>query len=328
MKKKLKILILIKSFNKSLPKHEPKFDTIKAIEKFADVRYWHKNGEINDILNRMKFIPDFILHYDNAWSSSLSPMIKGLGTIKIPKGCIVIDIHYSPAKRRKYINNNKIDLIFSVTKSPFLKTFPQYKDKFRWFPFAINPEVFKDWNIEKDINFLLMGQVFDRERKSANKTQTPRGKYPFREEVLVKMRKEEGFLFHQHPGHHARQTSTAFLNVNYAKELNRTKMFFTCGSKYHYPVLKYFEAPACRSLLLAKPVPDLLELGFIDGENFIACNESNFHEKAMYYLENEAERTRITDNGYQFIHTHHTNDVRAQQFVKHVEEYLAEYSTP
>lgn len=324
-KEKLKILVLIKSFNKSAPKHQPKFDTIKAIEKFADVRYWHKDGNINDILVALNFTPDFILHYDHAWNSPLTPRIKGLGKINIPKGCFVIDIHYSPSERVKFFNRNKIDLIFSVTKSPFLKKFPQYKDQFRWLPFAINPEVFKDWQIEKNINFLLMGQVFDRERKSRNVTGTPKGKYPFREEVLVRMRKEEGFLFHHHPGHYAKNTSKNYLNEKYAKELNRAKMFFTCGSKFQYPVLKYFEAPACRTLLLAKPVPDLTELGFVDGENFVACNESNFYEKAMYYLENEEERTKIIDSGYEFIHTHHTNDVRAQQFIEYVEEYLASY---
>ncbi|WML58020.1 glycosyltransferase [Neobacillus sp. PS2-9] len=324
MTEKLKILILIRAFNKSLPKHQPKFDTIKAIEKYADVRYWHTNGDIHEIIKKLNFTPDFILHYDHAWGSSLAPVISGLGTINIPKGSIVIDIHYNPTDRRNFFTKNKIDLIFSVTKSPFLKTFPQYQEQFRWFPFAINPEVFKDWNSKKDINFLLMGQVFDRERKSNNKTNTPRGKYPFREEVLVKMRGTEGFLFHQHPGHRAKQSAKAYLNQKYAKELNRAKIFFTCGSKYNYPVLKYFEAPACRTLLLAKPVPDLVELGFVDGENFVACNEDNVYETAMYYLENEAERTRIMDNGYHFIHTHHTNDVRAQQFVKYVEDYLAE----
>lgn len=320
---KLKILILIKSFGNSLPKHQPKFDMIKAIEKYAEVRYWHKNGAITDILKTLDFTPDFILHYDFAWRSALSPIITGLGNIDIPKGCFVIDIHYSPQERNKFFKQNKIDLIFSVTKSRFLQTFPQHKEKFRWFPFAINPTVFKDWSMTKDINFLLMGQVFDRERKSRNLTNTPRGKYPFREEVLVKMRDSKGFVFHSHPGHYAKSTSKAFLNERYSKELNRSKMFFTCGSKFNYPVLKYFEAPASRTLLMAKPVQDLLDLGFEDGVNFVACNEANFQEKAMYYLENEEERNRITDNGYNFIHSRHTNDSRAQQFIKDVQDFLA-----
>lgn len=84
--------------------------------------------------------------------------------------------------------------------------------------------------------------------------------------------------------------------------------------------MKYFEAPACKTLLFAEPVPDILELE--DGENFVACNQSNFYEKAMYYLKNEKERKRITENGYQFIHTKHTNDVRAKEFVQEVQKFL------
>ncbi|MBB5148313.1 MULTISPECIES: glycosyltransferase family protein [Ureibacillus] len=320
MQKKLKILILIRQFTKNFPKHKHKFETIKAIEKFADVRYWYRDGNIHDILKQLDFKPDFIFHYDIGWGYVLAPRITGLHEINIPKGCYVIDTHYSPAERRKYFEQNKIDLIFSATKSSFLKTHAKYKDKFRWLPFSIDPTIFKDWQLEKDIDFLLIGQLYDRTKKTGYQSMTPKGKYPFREAVLEKLRGEKGFVFHPHPGHNA--SSNALVNEKYAKELNRAKIFFTCGSRLQYPVLKYFEAPACKTLLLAEPVPDILELGFKDGENFVACNQSNFYEKAMYYLKNEKERKRITENGYQFIHTKHTNDVRAKEFVQEVQKFL------
>ncbi|MGG1397244.1 glycosyltransferase [Bacillus salipaludis] len=268
----------------------------------------------------MNFIPDFILHYDIAWGNALSPNITGLDEINIPKGCIVIDIHFQPATRSKYFVKNKVDLIFSVTKSAFLKSYPEFIDKFRWWPFSVSPNICKDWGLEKDIDFLLNGQVFDRTGKTPNLTRTPRGRYPFREKVLAKMRGVEGFFFYPHPGHNA--PNHAFVNENYAKALNRAKIFFTCGSVLKYPVLKFFEAPACRTLLLAEPVPDILELGFKDGINFVACDQVNFFEKAMYYIENQEERQRITDCGYQFIHTHHSNEERARQLVKDVQDFI------
>lgn len=320
MKQKVKILILIRNFAKSYPKHKAKFETIKAIEKFAEVKYWYRDGNIHDILKELDFKPDFIFHYDIAYGYVLAPRIRGLHEVDIPKGCFVIDAHYSPGERRRYFDRNKIDLIFSVTKDSFLKRYEQYKDKFRWFPFAIDPTVFKDWQLEKDIDFLLIGQLYDREKKTGYRTLTPKGKYPFREAVLEKMRGEKGFVFYPHPGHNA--SSKSIVNERYAKELNRSKIFFTCGSKLQYPVLKYFEAPACNTLLLAEPIPDILELGFKDGENFVACNQSDFYEKAMYYLKNEAERKRITENGYRFIQNHHTNDVRAKEFVEEIKKII------
>ncbi|MDM5340605.1 glycosyltransferase [Fictibacillus enclensis] len=321
MTEKLKILILVKEFWRNLPKHKPKFDMITAIENYADIRFWHSNGNIFDIIKKLDFIPDFILHYDIANHYGLSPNITGLGQTNIPKGCIVIDSHNNPAKRKQYFKDNKIDLIFSVTKEHFLKTHPEYKGKFRWFPFSINPSMFKDWELDKEIDYLLVGQLYDQMHKTLNNTNTRKGQYPFREEVLNRMRGVKGFVHHPHPGHMA--PSNAFLNEKYANELNRSKIFFTCGSVYKYPVLKYFEAPACRTLLLAEPNQDILDLGFEDGVNFVACNRTNFYEKAIYYLEHEEERRRITDNGYQFIHTYHTNDVRARNIVNEIEEFLA-----
>jgi len=320
VEEKLKILILIRPFDMSYPKHRPKFETIRTIEKYAEVKYWYTNGNIHEIMETLNFTPDFILHYDMAYSYALAPYISGLDQVDIPKGCFVIDSHFSPTTRSHYFESNKIDLIFSSTKSHFLKTYPKYADKFRWFPFSINTKIFKDYNLEKDINFLLMGLVFDGTEENGYKSMTPKGIYPFRDEVLRRMRNVEGFVYHPHPGHNAGEN--ALVNENYAKELNRAKMFFTCGSEFKYPVLKYFEAPACKTLLLAEPVPDIYELGFKDGENFVACDRSNFYEKAMYYLENESERIRITENGYKFIHTEHTDDARAQNFVREVRNFI------
>ncbi|WP_449539524.1 glycosyltransferase family protein [Ferdinandcohnia sp. Marseille-Q9671] len=319
---KIKILILVRPFWKNYPKHKPKFESLQAIEKYADVRYWYNNGNIDDIIGRLNFRPDFIIHYDIAWGSALSPSISGLNKIDIPKGAFVIDIHYNTGARRKYFVNNKIDLIFSLTKSAFLKTYPEYNEKFRWIPFSINPDVCKDWQLNKEIDYLLMGALYDPEGKTANLSKTGKGKYPFREEVLMKMRQMDGFVFHPHPGHQGKQKHGTYLNEMYAKELNRSKIFFTCGSSLKYPVLKFFEAPACKTLLLAEPVPDILDLGFEDGVNFVACDKTNFYEKAEYYLENEEERQRITENGFNFIHSQHTNDVRAQEIVTYIKEYI------
>jgi hypothetical protein len=325
MNDKLKILLLIKPFWRKFPKHLPKFETITALEKVAEVRYWYRDGNIQEILKKINFHPDFILHYDVAWGYAFSPMISGLDQVDIPKGCIVIDTHYFPYVRRQYFKDTNIEMIFSLTKSPFLKTFPEYQEKFRWWPFAINSGIFKDWQLEKDIDCLLMGQVYDREGTSPDKTNTPKGRYPFREEVLEKMRNTKGFVFHPHPGHDA--PSSAILNQKYAQELNRSKIFFTCGGVYKYPVLKYFEAPACRSLLLAEPVQDILDLGFIDGQHFVACDQTNFQEKAAYYLENEQERQFITDNGYEFVHKFHSNQARVLQLIQYIEEFLRNQAT-
>lgn len=147
---------------------------------------------------------------------------------------------------------------------------------------------------------------------------SPKRKIPFREAVLQTMKHEEGFVHHPHPGNvitDEEEIKQAFLNEKYAQELNRAKIFFTCGSALRYPLLKFYEAPACRTLLLAEPNQDIFDLGFKDGTHFIACEVEDFYDKAKYYLQNKKERQRITDNGYRLVHSQHTYHARAQEIV-------------
>ncbi|MBU8741300.1 glycosyltransferase [Bacillus licheniformis] len=320
MRRCLKILVLIKTFWKTMPKHEVKYKMMKSLEEFAEVMYWHTDGYLPDILDKIQFRPDFIFHYDIAYGFSLSPNIRGLKDTNIPTGAFVIDSHFNKQIRSSYFEDNQIDLIFSVTKEHFLNEYPQYKDKFRWVPWAVDPEIFKDWKLKKTIDYLLMGLVHE-----GNKRYPPKGKYLFREAVLQTMKHEEGFVHHPHPGNvitDEEEIKQAFLNEKYAQELNRAKIFFTCGSALRYPLLKFFEAPACRTLLLAEPNQDIFDLGFKDGTHFIACEVEDFYDKAKYYLQNKKERQRITDNGYRLVHSQHTYHARAQEIVDTIIDFL------
>jgi len=310
--KKLKLLILIRPFGRMYAKHKSKYDFITTIEQFADVYYWHKDGSIHEIIKKLNIRPDFIFHYDTAYNYKLSPRITGLSEIDIPKGCYIIDSHYNPGFRREYVNKNKIDVIFSVTKENFLKMYPDLKNRFIWLPWSINTAIFRDWSQPKVYDFMLMGLV----------NPVLEGRYPFREKVLETMKKYNGFVHHHHPGHLVSWKGNPLVDLNYAKEINKSKIFFTCGSTLNYPVLKYFEVLACNSLLLAEANNDIYELGFSNGVNFIACTKEDFEEKALYYLNNPTLRNRISKNGANFINRYHSNEVRASQFIKYINEII------
>lgn len=328
MEKKRKILVLVKPFW-IYPKHRVKKGIFEALEKYADVYYWQQHGHIKDILKTLNIEPDFIFHYDIAWNFIMAPKVEGLAEIDIPTGCFVIDLHWKPNERIQYFIDSNIDLIFSATKYPFLKTFPQFKDKFRWLPWSINPNIMKDYGQKKDIDSLLMGLVYiDKHAHGHHKlpeVMPPKGSYAFRDAVFSHMKNHPGFVYHPHPGHLAKQSDLLIVNEEYAKELNRAKIFFTCGGRHktgRVAVLKFFEAPACRTLLLAEPNDDIIDLGFIDRENYAACTTDDFMEKADFYLANDQERIRITENGYHFVHQHHTHDERAKQMLKEISVLL------
>lgn len=326
--KRLEILVIMKPFW-NFPKHAPKIDMIRALETYANVHYWYTDGHIKDILKTLAIQPDFIFHYDIAWNYGLAPKIEGFNEIDIPTGCFVIDLHWKPEERIKYIEDNRIDLIFSVSKHPFLNTFPQFKEKLRWIPWSINPKIMKDWGKKKDIDSLLMGLVYvDVKNVNANerpKQIPPKGRYAFRDAVFNQLKSRQGFAFHPHQGHRTQKSDLLIVNEEYAKEINRAKIFYTCGSRNKtggLPVLKFFEAPACKTLLLAETNKDIEELGFKDGENFVACTVDNIIEKTEYYLQHDHERNKITENGYQLIHSNHTNAHRAKQIVDHIQKLV------
>ncbi len=288
---------------------------LDELKRQACVQVWSKGRwEINYVLKAVKkrgnFSPDFIFHYDFAYGYALSPRIYGLSYTNIPKGVYYIDLQTQTDERREFVHENRINLVFSPTKDFFFRTLPDLKKEFRWLPFSNNPDIFKDWKLKKDIDCLLMGRSWGEW-------------YPFRNEVLKRMKGVKGFVYHKHPYEGNVHKSETYTGERYAREINRAKIFFTCGTRFGYPVRKYFEVPACNTLLIAKGNRDLEDLGFVSGENFVECNENNFYDLAMYYLGNEEKRKRIAQNGCSLVHSRHTDRIRVREFLQMVETYLS-----
>ncbi|WP_219838742.1 glycosyltransferase [Paenibacillus sp. R14(2021)] len=268
------------------------------------VHFREQGGYLPDILSTLDFIPDFIYMDNFKHSRNLSALPTGMNKVSIPKGILFHDVNRSNDTFRSYVKENKIDLIFVHYRDAFLKYFPKYHDRLRWLPNHAYKPVFHRYNVQKTIDYLMMGRVKDY--------------YPLRKEIIRKMHKLEGFVSHEHPGYRwftNNEKETLYLDQNYAKEINRAKMFLTCGSKYDFAVGKYFEIPACGTLLLASGFNELEDLGFIHKKTFIEINKSNFMDKAQYYLRHEDVRNAITEKGYELVRSRHTTDIRVREFV-------------
>ncbi|MBX9968380.1 glycosyltransferase family 1 protein [Priestia aryabhattai] len=278
------------------------------LAKLTNLTIWRKSGRIDNILNKITTKPDYILLLNDI-GSQMSPIIKGLFSINIPIGLIVNDVHRFTELRRHYIKKNNIRHIFSIARDKFFENYPEYSDRMEWIPHFINTGIYKDYALKKDISLLLMGAISD--------------VYPLRQKILQFYKNEPTFVYHQHPGYEEidkTKTDLFHIGEKYAKEINKAKIFFTCPSIFNYPVMKYYEALACRSLLLAPTFKELEDLGFIPGIHFVAINEYNFKEKADHYLNNDLERRKITDQGYKFVHQNHSIQVRAQQLVEQIQK--------
>lgn len=275
------------------------------------VMIWRKPGHIDYILKQLPIEPDFILLL-NDMDQQMSPMIKGLSHISIPTGLFVNDVHRLINLRRNFIVKNNINHLFTIVRDKFIQIYPEFIGKMEWFPHFVQTEIFRDYGMKKDTNLLMMGAVSDI--------------YPLRKKIIKSYEGNPDFVYHKHPGYRnfrIDEENLLYIGESYAKQLNRAKIVFTCPSVFQYPVIKYFEVLACKTLLLAPTFGELEDLGFVPDYHFVPINEENFMEKASYYIANETEREKIAEQGYQFIRQQHSVKQRTRELIQKMESIIS-----
>ncbi|WP_273850192.1 glycosyltransferase [Guptibacillus spartinae] len=306
---KLKLLFITKDFTNFIDKST--FYLIEELRKLTDLMIWSNNGHIDTIIKEAGFTPDFILLND--FKSDYSPQIQGLKYCSIPNAIIMHDLHYKRSSRKKFIEKEKINHIFSIYRDKFHEWYPEYSSVMTWLPHHVPTSIFKDYQLEKNHKFLLMGSTF-------------RELYPLRYFIVDQLKGNPDFVHYPHPGYDLMDHKKLGYKVQkeYAQEINRSRIFFTCDSNFHFPVLKYFEVLGCRTLLLASGSRELKDLGFIDGKTFVEINSRNFMEKANYYLNEEKISQEIVTNGAKLIEERHSTKIRAKELLQHIMSLINE----
>ncbi len=302
----MKILFITKDFTNRIEKSS--YYLLEALKKKANVVTSSEDGNIETILKKIRFEPDFILLND--MKPSYCPYVRGFHRLHIPVGAIVHDLKYKPNQRRQFYKEENIRFLFTHYRNAFKELFPELIDRMIWFPHHVPTDIFNDYHLKRDIDILMMGSIYPR-------------LYPMRAKFYEILKDEPNFVYHEHPGYlKIEDWQNVYACEKYAREINRAKIFVTCHSIDHFPLLKYFEVLACKTLLVATPSKELEELGFIDGETFVAVNEENIKEKIAYYLKNEKERKKISERGYEMVHNHHSTDKRVESLITRIKEIV------
>ncbi|MBP1995571.1 glycosyltransferase [Paenibacillus eucommiae] len=270
-----------------------------------------KGGYLPDIISELDFIPDFIYLDDFQSIRGCYGLPSGLNQVNIPKGILFHDVYRVREDFHSFVKENHIDLVFTHYRDSFSAYFPEFHNQARWLPNHVYEPVFHNYKLERTIKYLMMGKINNY-------------LYPLREEIFNNMNQIDGFVSHKHPGYKwfsKKSAKSKFLDENYAMEISRAKIFLTCGSKYDFAVGKYFEVPACGTLLLASDFPELRDLGFVDKENFVRIDKDNFMERAYYYLMHKEERNHIRKKGFDLVHSRHTTRIRVREFVDELWKY-------
>jgi hypothetical protein len=173
---------------------------------------------------------------------------------------------------------------------------------------AMDPAVFHDLRLRRTRDIGSFGAHTDK-------------KYPFRIQVREFLLSQDEYTYNkrQRVGHGGNDAAA------FARELNRYISCFTCASVYGYTVAKYFEIPACGTLLFGEKTSLLGEFGFRDGVNFVEVSPKDFKDKFHYYLReiHSDDRARIAQAGQELVISRHTWRHRAEGIVQGFRELLA-----
>lgn len=304
---KLNLLFITKDFRQHVERSS--YYLSEELGKLTNLVMWSRDGGIRDILEEIDMVPDFILLND--FKPDYSPFIRRLRDSPVPYGVIMHDLQYKIQQRKAFITSENVRHIFSIYRDPFYRYYPEFSDRMIWLPHHVPLGIFKDYGHEKTIDWLMTGAMIPHI-------------YPLRCQMYEGLKRRSGFTHIAHPGYKnvVEDDPGIYTGEKYARLINQAKIFLTCDSVERFPVLKYYEAAACNTLLLAGGNKELNDLGFIDGETFISVNRDNFMEKADYYAGHEEERKRIAARGMEMVSRRHSTEQRAKELVETIKNNI------
>lgn len=238
--------------------------------------------------------PDLII-CDNLCAFRNEPWSK----FNLPLFSILVDQH-------SLVDNDQVNI---AIKNNF-KVFHRYKfnlfhkdlpNKIKTFylPHSVNINIYKNFNLKKEIDLLQTGAISS--------------VYLLRNFIKNYNFKNINYKFIERPDD--TNLKKWPIGNDYINLINKSKFTLACGSKYNYPVLKYFEIPACGSIIYGSYFDELRDLGFIRNINFIEADTNNPEDHIKKLLKEKELLENICLNGFKLINEKHSNSIRINQMM-------------
>lgn len=268
--------------------------------------YLRKDKRVRVLVNQWPTEGD-LRWCDVVFCNTVYAYMGKFGTIKKPKIAFIEDI-WPPNRTGKakhqtsYVIHKHFDCLFVRYKSDWTRGgwIDKWNRPWYYLPHCVDPKLFRDWKNKKSIGLLSVGQA--RRKK----------KYALRNHFRNTFEDRKDFF---------RLDQGTALGEGFSKVINKAKITATSNVAIRI-FAKTFEIPASMSCMACNTNKDMLEAGFIPGENYIEIDRKDIHDRVLYYLENDDERNRITLNGYNLVHERHTIQQRAKEFFQYVEDFL------
>lgn len=313
----------------------------QAIARIADCEWaghgheLHVSGEnLNDTVRRVMPDADWVIVNDVA-------QFRFKNAVKIPEKRICKaayiggDVYWNPPLVAKRLNAGKWDAFLMgqfkldtfipsrINRTP-VKADPDFYIKNLNAPIfhlahSINPEFFKPLNREKEHDVSFIG--------AHNQTS-----YPLRDHVwrklpgLAEKNNWKILMRGSPPGVSYKRKIDELLKKDYivgkryAETLALSKTFIFSTGPSKFPVKKYYEGMASGTCVFADSPMIADEIHFIPSWNFIEINRKNWSDRLKRYLIHDEQREEVARNGCETVMKYHTNDIRAKQLIKFLEE--------
>lgn len=231
--------------------------------------------------------------------------------IKIPKVLFIEDLYALGHRQIVRAIELGFDAVMFRYENPFMDLLRKLKGscsmELIWLPHSVDTDYFKPADVRMG-GVTLLGVVGN--------------VYPTRQAVLEECKGEPFFLRIERPVETPVRKKKWPVDRDYAEIIAKSLICPTGGSKFHYAVSKFFEIPSCGTLLMSDWFPELGKLGFKPGENMVVLRPGHIKEQMLWWLGRSEERKRVESNGRKLIVERHSGQIRAAQFLDHVQRLV------
>lgn len=275
-----------------------KLHQILCLSEFFEVIVIRKECDYGEICDRYQ--PDLTLFESGIAAAPCHRLIKNTSAYpEIPK----LGFYHGDSFcgcRAAFLSDMEhwgIDIFFTISIS-LAEYMPEIAEKIFFWPNFIDSGIYRDYGESKLIPVLFTGNHSSL--------------YPWRQEVQKIISQYYPSLICPHLGYQQQTASRMIYGEQYARLINAAWFVPACGTMAKDVVRKHFEIPGCRSCLITEKTPSLEAAGFIDLQNCVFADRTDVLDKIDYLFQNPEELERISNLGYQLVHSQHTHKNRDQ----------------
>ncbi|SEM93251.1 Glycosyl transferases group 1 [Cryobacterium luteum] len=269
----------------------------RSLEQFFDVVVIDADCDYDDVCTRLR--PDLCLFESGVYAGNR--VISNTSTHPgIPKLGFLHADAFDSSRAAFVADMARWDVHWFVTTSMAMAEYtPEIAGRLFVWPNAIDPAVFRDYGLTKNVPVLLTGSQASH--------------YPWRNAVSRALVPEFITVNMPHFGWNSESaTGRMLIGEGYSRLLNASSFAPTCGTIAQDVVRKHLEIPASMTCLVTERTASIEAFGFADMVNCVFATEDDVVDKLSYLLNNPEELDRITRAGHQLVHEHHTLAHRSQ----------------